>query len=121
MNENESNIANLILHSQGADIGYRALQQLGDYKDRIKVLTLGAMTTIPPDKGSVVVNYKFKNDWISLLFASPFEVLTIVIDQQQRNLVLKSLPEGLLGCNHGIDQYLAEEGVRDYLRAFAKV
>ena len=40
LRENEHNTANLILHSQGADVGYRALVTLSDYKQRIKVITL---------------------------------------------------------------------------------
>ena len=112
LGENELNIANLILHSQGADIGYRALDTLSEYKHRIRVITLGAMTTIPNDMCSQVENYKFKNDWISRVLALPFESRRQANDAKERS-VTDLEKEGILA--HDVHSYIQEKRVRERL------
>lgn len=86
LDEDPSNRAGMVLHSQGADVGYRALEQLDDYKDQIRVVTLGAKTTIPNCMGAKVENYKFSNDWVSNVLASPFETARSLSDGEKRNI-----------------------------------
>lgn len=114
LDEHELNIANLIFHSQGADVGYRSLELLSKYKERIRVVTLGAMTTIPNSMCAQVTNYKFRNDWISKLLALPFEITRESTDDMgQRDIILLE-KEGALA--HGISDYLKEELVQDSLK-----
>jgi hypothetical protein len=103
LNENPANVANLILHSQGADIGYRALEMLQSYKTRIRAMTLGGMVTIPNSMCSRVTNYKFSNDLVSRAVAAPFEEVRKVCDQQQRGVTFLN-SSGIL--THGVREYL---------------
>lgn len=116
LSENRSNKALLVLHSQGADVGYRALQSLSHHKDRIKVVTLGPMTTIPKNMGKMVTNFKFCNDHISRVVASPFETIRKCKDGQERDVTfLKG--NGLLA--HNADIYLKNSTVQNTLRNYA--
>lgn len=63
----------LILHSQGADIGHRALEMLSSYKDRINVVTIGGMIDIPDNLARRVVNFLSDNDMISYLSKMVFD------------------------------------------------
>lgn len=117
LDDDESRVAHLILHSQGADVGYRAMQKLekAGYADRVKVMTLGAMTTIPEGMCNRVINYKFTNDLISRVVAFPFEMISNSQDARKRTVAdLES--EGI--CTHGVGEYLKERSVRDALRSF---
>jgi len=62
----------LILHSQGADIGHRALEKLSAYKDRINVVTIGGMIDIPDNLALRVVNFVNDNDMIAYLAKTLF-------------------------------------------------
>ena len=62
----------LILHSQGADIGHRALERLSAYKDRINVVTIGGMIDIPDHLALRVVNFMNDNDLIAYLAKTLF-------------------------------------------------
>ncbi len=110
LEEDELNVANLILHSQGADVGYRSLEILSPYKSRIRAITLGAMTTIPKNMCAQVTNYKFNNDWVSRLMASPFEMIRETTDNMGERPVIFLNTEGPL--THGIEGYLEEEAVQ---------
>ena len=63
----------LILHSQGADIGHRALEKLAAYKDRINVVTIGGMIDIPDCLALRVVNFVNDNDMIAHLSKTLFD------------------------------------------------
>ncbi len=63
----------LILHSQGADIGHRALEMLSPLKDRINVVTIGGMIDIPDGLARRVVNFVNDNDMISHLSKTLFD------------------------------------------------
>jgi hypothetical protein len=63
----------LILHSQGADIGHRALEKLSVYKHRINVVTIGGMIDIPDGLALRVVNFVNDNDMISHLSKTLFD------------------------------------------------
>lgn len=60
-----SRVVNLVLHSQGADIGQKAIKILEEHKDRIRVVTLGGKQTISPEACAAVVNFQFHNDLVS--------------------------------------------------------
>jgi pimeloyl-ACP methyl ester carboxylesterase len=62
----------LILHSQGADIGHRALEKLSEYKERINVVTIGGMIDIPDNLALRVVNFVNDNDMIAYLAKTLF-------------------------------------------------
>ncbi|HEY5235917.1 MAG TPA: hypothetical protein VIJ14_07050 [Rhabdochlamydiaceae bacterium] len=63
----------MILHSQGADIGHRALEKLSAYKSRISVVTIGGMIDIPDGLALRVVNFVNENDMISHLSKTLFD------------------------------------------------
>ena len=63
----------MILHSQGADIGHRALEQLSPYKNRINVVTIGGMIDIPDRLALRVVNFVNDNDMIAHLSKTLFD------------------------------------------------
>jgi hypothetical protein len=63
----------LILHSQGADIGHRALEMLSLYKNRINVVTIGGMIDIPDGLALRVVNFVNDNDMIAHLSKTLFD------------------------------------------------
>ncbi len=66
----------LILHSQGADIGHLALEQLSPYKNRINVVTIGGMIDIPDRLALRVVNFVNDNDMIAHLSKTLFDPKT---------------------------------------------
>jgi hypothetical protein len=63
----------LIFHSQGADIGHRALEKLTEYKNRINVVTIGGIIDIPDDSALRVVNFVNDNDLIAYLAKTLFD------------------------------------------------
>jgi hypothetical protein len=63
----------LIFHSQGADIGHRALEKLTIYKDRISVVTIGGVIDIPDSLALRVVNFVNDNDMIAYLAKTLFD------------------------------------------------
>ena len=62
----------LIFHSQGADIGQKALNLLRDYRFRIRVVTLGAMVTLPEGSARDVTNFRNANDLVSKIATTFF-------------------------------------------------
>jgi len=66
----------LILHSQGADIGIRAIERLQDYKDRIDVITIGGMVDIPNEFANRVVNFVDEKDMIARFAKGLFGTLS---------------------------------------------
>jgi len=62
----------LIFHSQGADIGHRALEKLSAYKDLINVVTIGGVVDIPDHLALRVVNFMNDNDLIAYLAKTLF-------------------------------------------------
>ncbi|HUD01568.1 MAG TPA: hypothetical protein VMR37_04525 [Rhabdochlamydiaceae bacterium] len=77
----------LIFHSQGADIGHRALEKLAAYKDRINVVTIGGMVAIPDRLAQRVVNFRNDKDLIAYLantfFDTSGEKTTVqIVDKQ---------------------------------------
>ncbi|MEX0961370.1 MAG: hypothetical protein WDZ28_00750 [Simkaniaceae bacterium] len=113
LDKNKLNTANLILHSQGADIGYRALFLLNSYKHRIKTLTLGAMVTIPDDFCLRVTNYKFSNDLVSEAAAGIFEGAASINDGMARRKIIYLKGKGM--NTHGVKEYLEESSVKNAL------
>ena len=109
LKKNKGNVVNLILHSQGADVGYRALTSLTMYKKQINVVTLGAMTTIPKSMCNRVVNYKFTGDWIAKYLAMPFEILSGLKDGSKREVIY------LENGSHDVNEYLQAEEVQNTL------
>ena len=73
LKKNLKNKANLILHSQGADIGYLTLRILSNYQNRIRVITLGGMVSIPEVMAFKVKNYVFQVDWVASGLAYLYE------------------------------------------------
>lgn len=72
--------ATLVFHSQGADIGLRALPLLRSFKDRIEVITIGGMVSIPNKLANRVCNFKMNGDPVSSVVAnilSPSDVKKI--------------------------------------------
>lgn len=66
----------LIFHSQGADIGRRALELLTSYKDRIHVVTIGGMVDIPDGFANRVVNFVDDSDMIANVAKATFGELS---------------------------------------------
>ena len=55
----------LVFHSQGAHVGYQALQNLERYKVRIHVIAMGGMIRIPDTMAKTVVNLAHTDDPVS--------------------------------------------------------
>jgi len=62
---NPKKMATLVLHSQGAHIGYMALERLRPLKNRINVISIGSMIKIPSSFGLRVENLRHTNDLVS--------------------------------------------------------
>jgi hypothetical protein len=101
----------LIFHSQGADIGNRALKQLSSYKDRIHVITLGGMVSISDDLASRVTNLQDENDLISM-FAQTVFSLTGPNPQRISHRACLTF-----AC-HGADDYLSHRSFHGALSGF---
>lgn len=114
LKKDNRNVVNLILHSQGSDVGYRALIKLKKYKTQLNVITLGPMITIPSSMCNNVKNYKFKDDKISRYIAAPFDSIRAADD----GLVpeVKYLGKG----GHEVTEYLKSERVQRTLKEFNK-
>ena len=55
----------LVFHSQGAHVGYQALQALEQYKGRIHVVAMGGMIRIPDAMAKTVMNLAHNDDPVS--------------------------------------------------------
>jgi len=111
---------NLVLHSQGADIGARALKLLDQkHRDRIRVVTLGGMVAIADDVCQYVINLKLNHDPVSTAVATPLNFLSEVIDGETRTTCqIWSETAGVLA--HGIDDYLEHRDVRRILKTLSQ-
>ncbi len=58
-------MATLVLHSQGAHIGYMALERLRPLRGRINVISIGSMIKIPDSFGRRVENLRHTSDLVS--------------------------------------------------------
>ena len=100
----------LVFHSQGADIGERALWQLGDHKNRINVVVIGGMIHIPDSLARRVVNLQDGSDLISNFGHALFNV-----NHGEKRLITHD--DG--GCStafcHGANDYLSHPDVRKSL------
>jgi len=76
LKKNPKGQATLVLHSQGADIGERALNLLHNYKDRIQVITIGGMVDIPDSAAKKVINFVDENDTIAQAAKATFGKLS---------------------------------------------
>lgn len=118
LNKNPLNIANLILHSQGADIGARSLSYLEEYKDRIRVITLGGMVTIRQDIGYKVKNFMFENDPIQIQKLDFDEILKLTCTKDSKDLIILKKDRFTCGVIHGLADIVINpltHGVMDYL------
>jgi len=55
----------LILHSQGADIGLRAIELVGDLGKRLRVVTYGGAVAVPDHVVKEVINFRNRFDLVS--------------------------------------------------------
>lgn len=114
LSQDHSRKVNLVLHSQGADIGSRALRQLSDHhKQRIQVITLGGMVTIADDACAQVHNFRFCNDLVANVLAAPFQAIMSAVDGDGTVATLEGGEE--LNC-HGVAEYLQHEEVQKALQ-----
>lgn len=101
LNENPNQKILLIFHSQGAHIGLKALKKLGDYKDRIEVLSMGGMVHIPKHLASKVTNLSNTDDpvpnWIAGFLSEKGEVIDLGRDHAETFFA------------HGADEYLKHD------------
>lgn len=98
----------LILHSQGADVGNRALKHhLTAYKDRIDVITIGPAVRIPEERARHVVNIQNKGDVISKCAIAVNELKSS--GRKRLHHIVKS--ECKTGACHGTEDYLEESHV----------
>lgn len=105
----------LVFHSQGADIGYRALQQLAHLKNRIHVVTIGGMVNIPDSFASRVVNFQNDGDFISKLAQTAFD-----LDPGKKTRVKTSSHSKGLVAPHVTTDYLVNPIIRDTLRSLSQ-
>lgn len=101
----------LILHSQGADIGRRALQQLEKHQGRINVITLGGMVDIPDELANRVENFIDDKDWIAYFAKEFFGTHT--------NEVIKNDQCASIFC-HGALEYLKTPRIQQTIVEFNK-
>ncbi|WP_316357271.1 hypothetical protein [Candidatus Neptunichlamydia sp. REUL1] len=111
-NEQHSGNAVLVLHSQAADIGYRALQNLRSLKDRIHVVTLGGMVTVPDEFANSVINFQFKEDLVTNVVAKPFDWMVRQIDRDLPRTINHSH-----GGEHSVRAYLDHNDVKSHLQS----
>jgi hypothetical protein len=105
----------LIFHSQGADIGYRALEKLSAYKDRINVVTIGGMIHIPDRFARRVVNVVNDNDMIAYLAKSLFDPRS----SGKTKVLIGDTKDNYLGCHYS-DKYVKSPQVLNVIRDLAK-
>jgi hypothetical protein len=106
----------LIFHSQGADIGYRALEKLKAYKDRINVITIGGMVHIPDRFARRVVNFVNDNDMIAFLAKSVFDPRS----RGKTQILIGDRKDDYLECHYSSD-YIKRPQVLQTITDLAKV
>lgn len=105
--------ATLVLHSQGADIGLRAINQLSlNERARLQVVTMGGMVAIPNGLVGKVVNFQHEADLVSqgaqLLFRPSGEKRVTPIPSKG-DLVF-----------HGAEAYMQRPEVRKTIKSFSE-
>ena len=103
----------LIFHSQGADIGFNALTQLGNFKKRIRVISLGGMVKIPDSFAGRVVNYQDVNDYISKAAQPIFSRIPGQAPLQINTACTT------FSC-HGVEDYIPHHAVTKTIRDFSQ-
>jgi hypothetical protein len=111
LNEHPLYHITFILHSQGADIGLRALELLASFKDRINVVTIGGMVDVPTIAADRVVNFVNENDMVSHL-------AKFVFDHHPGSKVRVITPWGRSGVvsSHNASDYLRTPVIQNTLR-----
>lgn len=105
--------ATLVLHSQGADIGLRAINLLSlNERARLQVVTMGGMVAIPNGLVGKVVNFQHEADLVSqgaqLLFRS-FGEKQVTPIPSKGDLVF-----------HGAEAYVQRPEVRKTIKSFSE-
>jgi hypothetical protein len=122
LKQNRLSNVTLILHSQGADIGRRALQQLEKYKGRINVITIGGMVDISKESASRVANFVEDNDFIAqaakIVFGSLLHVV-IKYPVSDANETTKNNQCETALC-HGSLEYLKIPEIQKAIAEFSK-
>jgi hypothetical protein len=105
----------LILHSQGADIGHRALELLDAYKERINVVTIGGMIDIPDRLALRVVNFVNDNDMIAYLSKTLFDPKS----GKKTKVQIEGKKSPYLDCHYSLD-YLNRPEVKQTILDLAR-
>jgi hypothetical protein len=105
----------LILHSQGADIGHRALEKLSAYKHRINVVAIGGMIDIPDGLALRVVNFVNDNDMITHISKTLFDSNS----GTKTNVQIEDKKSPYLDSHYSSD-YLKRDVVQKTILALAK-
>ncbi|MDR3624251.1 MAG: hypothetical protein P4L16_03815 [Chlamydiales bacterium] len=114
LRDNPCSQANLVLHSQGADIGRRALYRLSeDLRMRINVCTIGGVVTIPPTLVANVVNLQNQSD-----FLSKFAQRHMYKSTEHRTVINNAHCTTGIAC-HGFEDY--KSYLQFYLRKFVSI
>lgn len=101
----------LIFHSQGADIGSRALNLLERYKDRIHVVTIGGMVDIPECFASRVVNFVDESDVVAQMAQATFGKLSKKVKHVSTKVTTENRDCETMAC-HGATDYLKVPTIR---------
>ena len=108
LDENPFANLTLVFHSQGSDIGQRALDRLTSYKRRIHVVTIGGMVDIPDAFAKRVVNFDNQGDMIS---------------QFAKKVFSKPLPATkvtMRGTSHDSSAYLSSSPVQRTIKVLSR-
>ena len=119
LKKNPRNQATLVFHSQGADIGERALNLLHDYKDRIQVITMGGMVDIPSGAAKRVINFVDENDTVAQAAKATFGELSKAKSSQGKytSVITRNKDGKTSGC-HGASYYLNRSTIRQTMLEF---
>ncbi|MBS0648076.1 MAG: hypothetical protein JSS10_02490 [Verrucomicrobia bacterium] len=112
----------LIFHSQGADIGRRALELLSCYKNRIHVVTIGGMVDIPDGFANRVVNFVDDSDMIANVAKATFgELSNAGVGRPITHTRVRTKKQQCkTAACHGSTDYLGSPEVRSMITHFAQ-
>ena len=119
LKQNPRRHATLIFHSQGSDIGRRALAHLNDYKHRIHVVTMGGIVDIPDSFANRVVNFVDDTDVIAHVAKATFNQLADQQPMTHTQVVTKNGECKTAAC-HGAVDYLKDPVVRKTISVFVR-
>ncbi len=105
----------MIFHSQGADIGHRALKKLDGYKQRINVVAIGGIVNIPDSFANRVVNFVNDNDMIAYIAHALFDQRAGTKTKVQ----IEDKMSDYLGSHYSTG-YLNKSQVKEAIQEFAK-